>query len=234
MAHQGARAITTSCLRTLTGLLALSLYFAPPSHGIATAAAPQEQQARDPLPDEASLLAELLRQLGSPRYIEREEASAALVALGPMAVPTLERALQSDDREVRQRVRQALREIALRDRPRKLAILRHVGQVGPAELSELQLPGWEILHQFVEVGPSSRRLLAEALESNWDFLDSVTGNAKEIDSVVSDRCLELLRTRSQTRRVASRGDSVAVMLSGLAGMTSLGDQTLNNVFTVIN
>jgi HEAT repeat protein len=56
-------------------------------------------------------LIDLVRQLGSEDFKQREEASAALVARGPLAVPFLRQAVKSDDAEVVRRVRACLEEI---------------------------------------------------------------------------------------------------------------------------
>jgi hypothetical protein len=56
-------------------------------------------------------IAQLIRQLGSPRYRERVAAENALVALGTGAVPDLEQALAHADPEIRWRAKEALRRI---------------------------------------------------------------------------------------------------------------------------
>jgi hypothetical protein len=56
-------------------------------------------------------LADLVRQLGSDDFAQREKASAALVARGPLAVPFLRPATESADAEVVRRARACLEEI---------------------------------------------------------------------------------------------------------------------------
>ena len=46
----------------------------------------------------------LVQQLGSSKYTERESAFKKLDELGPAALPTLRRAAQADNAEVRRRV----------------------------------------------------------------------------------------------------------------------------------
>jgi len=55
--------------------------------------------------------AELVKQLGHEDFAVREKATAALVKMGEKAVPALEKALESDDLEVRLRAGRALRKI---------------------------------------------------------------------------------------------------------------------------
>jgi hypothetical protein len=56
-------------------------------------------------------LADLVRQLGSDEFAQRENASAALIARGPLAVPFLRPAAASTDAEVVRRARACLEEI---------------------------------------------------------------------------------------------------------------------------
>lgn len=54
------------------------------------------------------ILSSLIESLGHDDFQRRESASAALAALGPIAIPGLERAASSDDPEVRSRARHLL------------------------------------------------------------------------------------------------------------------------------
>ncbi|MHC4225316.1 MAG: HEAT repeat domain-containing protein [Planctomycetota bacterium] len=63
------------------------------------------------LAQDASSPEELVRQLGDDDYAVREEATKKLVEMGEKAVPALEKALQSEDLEVRLRAGRALRAI---------------------------------------------------------------------------------------------------------------------------
>jgi HEAT repeat protein len=56
-------------------------------------------------------LADLVRQLGSDDFDQREKASTALIARGPLAIPFLRQAIASTDTEVARRARFALEEI---------------------------------------------------------------------------------------------------------------------------
>jgi len=63
--------------------------------------------------------ADLVRQLGSAEYAEREAAMAALEELGPAALPALRAAGQSKDPEVRNRAAAAI--ATIEGRPMKEA-----------------------------------------------------------------------------------------------------------------
>jgi hypothetical protein len=70
---------------------------------LALAALVLAQDAADP--------AELVRKLGHDDYVVREQATQDLIEMGEDAIPALEKALQSDDLEVRLRAGRALRAI---------------------------------------------------------------------------------------------------------------------------
>jgi hypothetical protein len=59
--------------------------------------------------------AELLTQLGSPRYADREAAGEALVKSGRAALPALAKACESGDPEVRQRALTIVAQIEARE-----------------------------------------------------------------------------------------------------------------------
>jgi hypothetical protein len=69
--------------------------------------------AADPRPS-AAKLRQLIDQLGSASFTEREEATAALDAAGEPALPGLRKAVESDDAEVRRRAGDLLKKIEQR------------------------------------------------------------------------------------------------------------------------
>src|SRR5579875_2813879 len=70
-------------------------------------------------------VAQLIAQLGSDEYREREQASQRLGALGEAAVPRLRAALNSSDLEIRFRARDVLRDIHPRLYSQRLALEGH-------------------------------------------------------------------------------------------------------------
>jgi hypothetical protein len=63
------------------------------------------------LAQDAAKTDELIERLGNEDYAVREEATKALIEMGDEAIPALEKALESEDLEVRLRAGRALREI---------------------------------------------------------------------------------------------------------------------------
>lgn len=63
---------------------------------------------RAPTPEAAKKAKEFVRQLGDDKFETREQASEGLIALGPLAVPSLQAARKDPDREVASRARRCL------------------------------------------------------------------------------------------------------------------------------
>src|SRR5262249_42475797 len=64
-----------------------------------------------PQPGRLEKVRGLIRQLGDEAFSVREKASAELIALGPVALPFLQTAAKSSDREVARRAAQCLQQI---------------------------------------------------------------------------------------------------------------------------
>lgn len=75
-----------------------------------------------PAPVDVDPIEKLVQLLGSQQFNERNQAQRKLVSLGRVAVPQLERALQSSDREIVKRANAALAEIVRQDRQSTAAI----------------------------------------------------------------------------------------------------------------
>jgi HEAT repeat protein len=64
-----------------------------------------------PLENQSSEIPELIRQLGHESFAKREEATARLMAIGPLAAPSLRQAALSPDPEVRRRAQGCLQQL---------------------------------------------------------------------------------------------------------------------------
>jgi hypothetical protein len=81
-----------------------------------------------------------VQKLGDDRFAVREQASAELVALGPVAVPFLREAAKDDDREVVRRARECLKQIGEQGgKTRIAAAVRLLGLRRPAGTAEVLL-----------------------------------------------------------------------------------------------
>ncbi len=142
----------------------------------------------------------LLVALGSPSFREREKASRELVSLGLDILPDLARNRQHDDREVRERVVNAIQEIRDAWKPKLIEQFEQGAAVDP----RIPFPGWKRLEEIAGDSPDSRQLMARMLTTDWDFLESTESNA-QLGRLINNRCMELHRNRAQSGSVGSVG-----------------------------
>ncbi len=100
---------------------------------------------------------ELVRQLGSPIYRERDAAARELARLGPAAAGPLAEAADDPDAEIRARVGQ-LGPVAAEEETRRRAQLFLLDWAGRYEHN---LPGWALFASITGDTPAAKRLYAE-------------------------------------------------------------------------
>ncbi len=184
-------------------------------------------------PDE---IVELVRQLGAHTFRQREEATRKLSLAGLDATVELERALKHRDREVRDRAQRVLIEIARQDRPRRMAKLLGGGPVGDVDrpLALFGIPGMDIMFSIAGDTPEARRLLAAALQSDWDFCEAIfEPNRRSVD-LIEARCTELRSHRSVAADRSWVGAVVAILLGVVHNPDALSDNTAIQVYSVLN
>ncbi|MBM4030661.1 MAG: hypothetical protein FJ291_02625 [Planctomycetes bacterium] len=97
-------------------------------------------------------LAQLIRDLGAEKHETREAATAKLRALGPAAIPSLKKAADSDDPEVRTRARELLATLsggAQAGAVRRLMAIRALGELRKPEAAGPLRPLLESKEPFV-------------------------------------------------------------------------------------
>ncbi|HUT37579.1 MAG TPA: hypothetical protein VNE39_29130 [Planctomycetota bacterium] len=97
-------------------------------------------------------LAQLIRDLGAQKHETREAASAKLRAIGPVAIPALKKAAESDDPEVRTRARELLAGLsggAQANAIRRLMAIRTLGEQKKPEAVAALRPLLESKEPFV-------------------------------------------------------------------------------------
>jgi hypothetical protein len=103
------------CGRVVFGLL-IGLWACTPGDDTRASrpAAPVRSLRLPGTPDDSTRIDQLIKQLGSEQFAEREAASRELAAYGESALSALRRASRSEDPEVRRRARELLRAIVTR------------------------------------------------------------------------------------------------------------------------
>lgn len=152
--------------------------------------------------------ADLVRQLGDPRFAAREAAAKKLVEMGAAAVPALRAGTKSDDEEVRSRSAALLPKAeAVGWRRRADAFL-----ADPAAHRDLpQLPEWEKLTGKSDAG--NRKLYADMLAAAGSLLESAAADRKAAGGVLAAKAKAMLAaTRGGGKLVEGSAGEVAAVL----------------------
>lgn len=181
-----------SCSRVLLVLGATCLWTAA---GILLAAVPPQALAlHSPSVDgnDEVTPAELVKRLGDPRFVVRKRATDQLIELGIRAVPSLEKGVQSSDREIRFRCRIALERVREFDFQRRLRAFA----AGQDAQESYELPSWPRFRHDVGDGLEARRLFVEMQQSEPALLLALERDPDKAGDALAER-LEQLQVASQ-------------------------------------
>jgi hypothetical protein len=160
---------------------------------------------------------QLVKQLGSEVFWEREEAEEALAAMGRLAKPALTEAVGTHpDPEVRSRCRFLLPRASAADLKARLDVFL----ADTAGEYDHDLPGWDRFRKAVGGEKGARALFAEMLqdEANRTLLAAVGGPPGELGALVYLRKQEFAPTRfgrgpRSIRREATVADVATVLFA---------------------
>jgi hypothetical protein len=184
--------------------------------------------AADPKPGDAGTpeykkAAELVQQLGHPQYAVREEAAKQLVEMGHAALAALHDGARSDDVEVRNRAAALVpRAKAVEWKRRADAYLADTEGKQKHDLP--LLAEWDKLIGKPDAG--TRKLFAEMLRTNGEFLEAASDRTKAAD-VCAARC-EAVLEKVQTPKgqlKAELGDLAAVLFVDSVAPTRMTERT---------
>ncbi|MBO0697593.1 MAG: hypothetical protein J2P46_04300 [Zavarzinella sp.] len=131
---------------------------------------------------------DLVKQLGHPRYATREAAGKQLIEMGPAAVPALLAGTKAIDEEVRNRSI-AILPVAKAAEWKRRADAYLADADGKQRHDLPLLADWEKLVGKPDAG--SRKLFADIVRTNGEFLDKVAGNRAGAPSEIAARVRNL-------------------------------------------
>jgi hypothetical protein len=176
-------------------------------------------------------ISQLVRQLGSPKFAERERASRELVTLGIAAKDALTAAANDpDDAELRARARGLLAIVRESDFRNRL-------EAFSADFDgrrKQSLPGWQRFAALLGDSHQARRLFVEMARAEPDLLEAYAEGGKATDKVLDERCRELVEEFSQ---VSSRealfplGTLASLLLIGSAEEVTVDEQLAAQLYT---
>ena len=170
----------------------------------------------------------LVEQLGSVLYTERADATQQLRTMGRLALPSLELARQSENPEVRQRVKLILPAIRRADFQARLStfIADKTGKY------DHQLPGWDKFQTITGKNKAGRQLFIELMQSppNRALVQAVAMNPKELGQRIRRRQSELYqliypRTMPGVTRPQPYHPTLADAIGMTFAETMLGDDS---------
>jgi hypothetical protein len=171
-----------------------------------------------------SAAAALVRRLGEPAYLDRERASAELLALGRAAVPELKRGLQDGDAEVRRRCADLLEIVDRSDLDVRLDAFVE-GRNDP----KAPLPGWALFRQLTSDDRLARTAFAELHRHDAALLQAVEKDPKQIQGLLNSRCQKLQRLYGWNRPV-DRGAPFGAEISAMVFLAAALPPGDNNAF----
>jgi hypothetical protein len=154
--------------------------------------------------------AELVKQLGAPRFADRETAANQLIEMGGGAVVAIAEGAKSPDEEIRARCAAIL--------PKAKAVRwRRTAATYLADTEYKQKLDLPLLAEWLKlVGKpdvASRKLYAEMLRTNGDLLDQVATNPKAANAAYLARCMTvLLQVRRDGKQLAAELGDVTALL----------------------
>jgi hypothetical protein len=162
----------------------------------------------DPGTPEFQKAAALVRQLGHQRFADREAAAKELVEMGGLAIPALRAGASADDEEVRSR------STALLPRAKAAGWKRRADAFLAEPDAKHDLPllaDWDKL--IGKPDAATRKLFAEIVRTNGDFLEEVAADRGKAAAVVATRSEHILNTMRDPKGQlkADAGDLVAVL-----------------------
>ena len=137
--------------------------------------------AADPTPDQ------LVQELGSPDFNEREVASERLLALGPDAKKSLNAGVQSTDREIRYRCLRILAILEEKDFVQRLQAFEN-GQPSP---DGQELPMWPVVRARFGDELPIRKLFAEMTREERQLLAAAAKGAEALEPVFDQRLADV-------------------------------------------
>jgi hypothetical protein len=171
--------------------------------GFASAAPPSPTD-----PAEHIRAQELVRQLASPRYREREQAAVELVKMGRTARVALQEGKKTTDTEVHSRCEQLLPQALALD----LAFRVDRFLKDPDGKLEHDLPLWKEFREKVGSDQASRKLYTEMVKANGAILEMVADEPNRVAERVAQRAgdiyQEMFGDRLQMQRGGSRAGAV--------------------------
>jgi len=140
-------------------------------------------------------IAALIRQLGDPDYIVRQEATRQLEQIGPEGKEPLVEALKHPDAEVRLRAQRILISVLEADFDARLEAFSN----DTRSSNSYDLPCWEQFRKLTGDTPAARLLFVDAVRHESVLLETVAQDPQQATDAILQRCDTLIASHSRSR-----------------------------------
>ena len=175
----------------------------------------------------------LIRNLGAPRFADRQRASQRLLNAGTAAEPALRAAVAGSDAEIRDRAARILGQISAADFESRL-------EAFAADIEGKQnheLPAWQRFSQLFGADETARGLFVEMQRAEPELLQMLDSNSPAIVEAFNRRCEELTTGPEAFNPDGNAGPSIGsvatVMFVGISPDVKIDEQSGVQVFGLI-
>jgi len=134
---------------------------------------------------------QLVGQLSSPSFTEREQAAQQLARLGEAARPALQEALKLPEAETRLRVQRILSQIEQNDFQRQIDAFLADAEAQKTSARDYNLPGWPRFRELIGDGLAARKMFVRMLKAEGALLSAASNNPRGAAGTFQMRCQQL-------------------------------------------
>ena len=174
-------------------------------------------------------LSALIKQLSSKKFALRQNAMAELIQRGAEAIPELELALKSDNRELRFRAQRVLNSVEQNAYQLKLEEFMQNGNAA------IKLPGWDAFRAIADSNSEARRLFVLMCRAEPDIMRNLDRPPSAISNQIAKRCRDLQQIFRTYKRDSIKLGTVATLLfvGGIEGIR-IDDTSIKTIYSVCN
>ena len=174
-------------------------------------------------------LSALIQQLSSKKFALRQNAMAELIQRGAEAIPELELALKSDNRELRFRAQRVLNSVEQNAYQLKLEAFMQNGNAA------IKLPGWDAFRAIADSNSEARRLFVLMCRAEPDIMRNLDRPPSAISNQIAKRCRDLQQIFRTYKRDSIKLGTVATLLfvGGIEGIR-IDDTSIKTIYSVCN
>ena len=154
---------------------------------------------------------------------------AELIQRGAEAIPELELALKSDNRELRFRAQRVLNSVEQNAYQLKLEAFMQNGNAA------IKLPGWDAFRAIADSNREARRLFVLMCRAEPDIMRNLDRPPSAISNQIAKRCRELQQIFRTYKRDSIKLGTVATLLfvGGIEGIR-IDDTSIKTIYSVCN